>query len=365
MPPDAQVRIALLKIFSVDAVQAVGPPNRDRAAGLRALTTRQRIGIQIVNIGDFRVSHELCRTSSSARPRQSRRYKRLWSAARRWSAGMSGTCLSALLGRRWSEAFGILMYHRVGPWTGANPPPWNVTPQRFNDQLAGLLARGYEPWTLRRALASSKNGWRIPRNAFIVTFDDGYENVHTWALPILRKLRIPATVFVATAYLNSDSPFPFDDWPLAGSPAVAAELWRPLSEAQCREALQSGLIELGSHTHTHRLTGSGGEEFRADLRQSLAVLQSRFGLSNPTFSFPFGIAGPERAAIVRNERLLCGLTTRGEVVTPDRDPFGWGRLAVEQVDTARTIAAQLDGWCHLSRKSWQRLERLTMKAAVA
>ncbi len=43
-----------------------------------------------------------------------------------------------------------------------------------------------------------------------VTFDDGFETVYRHAWPVLQELRIPATVFLNTAYLDSPEPFPFD-----------------------------------------------------------------------------------------------------------------------------------------------------------
>ena len=48
-----------------------------------------------------------------------------------------------------------------------------------------------------------ERGLPIPRKTFVVTFDDGYVNNLTQALPILTRLGVPATVFVATAYLDS------------------------------------------------------------------------------------------------------------------------------------------------------------------
>src|SRR5262249_14325564 len=101
---------------------------------------------------------------------------------------------------------GILMYHRVAPLPdgkGVRAPTWNVTPSRLREQLSGLLDRGYRPWPLRQALAHSRQGLPLPSTAFVVTFDDGYESVYRHAWPILRALRIPATVFLATAYLDS------------------------------------------------------------------------------------------------------------------------------------------------------------------
>ena len=287
--------------------------------------------------------------------RKSRPFKRWLWRRRRWATGQLGMGLRWLLGSRNPEAFGILMYHRVAPWSGSGPEPtWNVTPRRFWEQLAGLLERGYTPWPLRSALASHREGTPVPRRAFVVTFDDGYENVHAWAWPILRDLRVPATVFLATAYLDQPGPFPFDDWKWAGSPDAARQLWKPLTIAQCTEMQGSGLVELGSHTHTHKVFLARPDALHEDLLESREVLRSRFGLAEAAFAFPFGIASPDLVAAARRAGLLCGLTTHGEVIRPGSDPFTWGRFAVEGMDTAGTLAAQLDGWCSLARPTWKR-----------
>ncbi|HEX5270897.1 MAG TPA: polysaccharide deacetylase family protein [Gemmataceae bacterium] len=251
-----------------------------------------------------------------------------------------GGALNALLGSRAGGAFGILTYHRVTPRPdGAPAPTWNVTPRRFREQLGGLLARGYVAYPLRRALAGP-----LPRGAFVVTFDDGYENVHRHAWPVLRDLGVPATVFLATAYLDAPSTFPSDDWPAAGSPDVPAESWRPLTTAQCLELRDGGLIDLGSHTHTHAVFTGRPALLAEDVRRSAEVLRERFGLSDATFSFPFGIFGPDLIAAARRPGLLCGLTTRAALVEPGSDPFTWGRFNVEEEDTPATLAAKLDGW---------------------
>ena len=63
-------------------------------------------------------------------------------------------------------------------------------------------------------------GQPIPRNAFVLTFDDGYECVYTNAWPILKELQIPATIFVITGLLDTNAPMPCEDWPAAGSHLV-------------------------------------------------------------------------------------------------------------------------------------------------
>src|SRR5690606_10670234 len=134
-------------------------------------------------------------------------------------------------------------YHRVteAP-ASAEAPTWNVPPSQFRRQLGGLLALGYRPWPLQRVIEHCRERQPLPSKVFVVTFDDGYENVYREAWPILKELGVPATVFVATAYLDSPRPFPSDDWSEAGSFRVPAECWRPLTTTQCGEMLDSGLV---------------------------------------------------------------------------------------------------------------------------
>src|SRR5262245_19387129 len=94
---------------------------------------------------------------------------------------------------------GILMYHRVvEQLQGTQFPTWNVTPEKFAEQLSGLVASGFRAIGLRELVERIQRGRSIPHRTFVVTFDDGYENVYLEAWPILKRLRIPATIFLAT-----------------------------------------------------------------------------------------------------------------------------------------------------------------------
>lgn len=252
------------------------------------------------------------------------------------------------------HSFGILMYHRVAPRTiGAPPPTWNVTPERFRRQLEGLLSRGYEPWPLRRALACRRAGEPMPAGVFVVTFDDGYQNVHDNAWPILKELSIPATVFVVTSYLDADQPLASDDWSAAGSAAVPASAWKPLATSQCAEMLEHGLVEIGSHTHTHGLFCGRPEAFRGDVAQSLDVLRDALGVRHASFAFPFGRYDADLTAAAREADVACALTVDQELVGPRADPFAWSRFHVGQRDTSATLMLKLSGWYTTLRNGWR------------
>jgi peptidoglycan/xylan/chitin deacetylase (PgdA/CDA1 family) len=262
--------------------------------------------------------------------------------------------LPRLLPPRCEQAFGIISYHRVAPrLAGHSRPPLNVTPTRLGRQLQGLLQRGYVAWPLERVVSAANEKTPVPRNVFVVVFDDGFENVFRFAFPILRQLGVPATIFLPTAWLDHAGPFPFDSWTQAGDPSTSIA-WQPLRAEQCARMLDSGLISLGSHTHTHQDFRGRDEAFADDVRQSVVELQQRFGIGRPTFSLPFGFCERGWPETVRNAGLTCCLTTDSQLVTPDADPFFWGRFGAEQYDTAASLAAKLDGWYSLVQNAWRR-----------
>ncbi len=252
--------------------------------------------------------------------------------------------LNSLFGDRQGDAFGILMYHRSTSHAAGDQPTWNVTPEQMRRQLAGLLSRGFEAWPLEKLIAAQRDSTFVPAGAFAVTFDDGHESNYTEAWPILRELGVPATIFLATKYLDSNRPFPFDDWSAAGLPRVPRDSWRPMTTAQCRELLSGGLISLGAHTHSHERFVGRGAEFRADLDECLSVLRERFDIAEPTFALPFGASDDELIELARQSGVTCCLSTRARRVRKGDDPFTWGRFTVEAADTAAVLAAKLSGW---------------------
>jgi peptidoglycan/xylan/chitin deacetylase (PgdA/CDA1 family) len=258
--------------------------------------------------------------------------------------------LNDCLGPREPSAVGVLMYHRIcDPVRGKPRPTWNVPPDVLERQLTGLRKRGWQAWPLRQVLDYQERGLPIPRKTFIVTFDDGYANNLIHALPILTCLRVPATLFLATAYLDSQRPFPSDDWSVAGLPGVPSDTWRPLTTDECRRLTANGLVELGAHTHTHADFRGRPELLVADLQENLAVLHDRFGVERPPLAFPYGTKADgfvtcELAAAAMAAGVSCCLTTEESLIHPGDDRSDYGRFAAEDHDSARTLAARLGGW---------------------
>ena len=250
---------------------------------------------------------------------------------------------------RRATGMGVLMYHRFAdPVPGLPAPTWNVPPARLHAQLSGLLARGYRAVRLGEALDRLAAGEPPDPRAFVVTIDDGYLNNLTRGLPVFEALRVPVTLFVATGYLDSPCPYPFDDWLGKGHPSAPRESWAAMTVAQLRRFADSDSVSLGVHTHTHQDFRGRPGPFAADVTESCRVLRERFGVERPPLAFPYGT--PERGfsrgelkAAAERTPVSCALTTADELVRTGSDPFDLGRLTATADDTAATLAAKLDG----------------------
>lgn len=274
--------------------------------------------------------------------------------------------LDTLLPERADSSVGILTYHRIAPHVpGLTRPTYNVRPEPFRAQIAGLLARGFHVWPLRQVLEYGRMGLAIPDKTVVITFDDGYDCVYRYAWPVLRELGAHATIFVNTKYLDMDRPFPFDHWARRLQACLPAETYRPLSSDQCDEMRNSGAIDLGSHTHSHDDFRRRPAVLQADIERSLDILRTRFGATNMTFAFPFGrraegFVSDELVSAARNAGVICGLSTDGAAIDPAADPFSWGRFTVYDWDTSATLAAKIGG-----RYGWvERLRSWTHRSHV-
>jgi peptidoglycan/xylan/chitin deacetylase (PgdA/CDA1 family) len=289
--------------------------------------------------------------------------RQLVADAGKWLGGRVALGLDAALGPRPDDGrFGILLYHRVAAAPdGLERPTMNVAPDRFAAQLEHLLAAGHTFLPVGAVVERARAGRPLPPRLAVLTFDDGYLNLHRNVWPVLRRLQVPATVFVATAFLDGREPFPFDDWGRRHRGQAPPVAWQPLGWAECREMEASGLVEIGSHTHTHRNFRGRPEAFTADLDTSLRLLEDQLGPGPRTFSFPFGSvrhghAGPELVAAARAGGVTCSLTTEIELADPRASQFGWGRLEVGEHDTGAVVTAKLNGryaWMGAAREGFR------------
>ena len=112
---------------------------------------------------------------------------------------MSAAPLQRLMFHLPDQRLSVLAYHRVLP----APDPLRAgdpTVQQFEARMR-WVASTYNVLPLLDAVRALHDN-RLPPRALCITFDDGYADNHDLALPVLRKLGVPATFFVTTGYLE-------------------------------------------------------------------------------------------------------------------------------------------------------------------
>ena len=182
----------------------------------------------------------------------------------------------------------ILIYHRVGGRTGTSV---DLPTDAFDAQIAHLAER-CRVRTLTEAADLLTDGARAPELAddrpdVVVTFDDGTADFVDEALPVLVRHGVPATYYLATDFLDRQRPFPDDGVPMTWAAAA--------------EAVASGLVDIGSHTHTHALLDRVPRSVVVDeLDRSIESIGSHLGLDVAHFAYPKAVLGtPEAEAEVR------------------------------------------------------------------
>jgi peptidoglycan/xylan/chitin deacetylase (PgdA/CDA1 family) len=173
----------------------------------------------------------------------------------------------------------VLVYHRVGART---PVSVDLPRPLFAEQLAALAA-DWAPVTLDHAadLLTAPTGPAVPPPVCL-TFDDGTADFVEEAVPELVAHGIPATLFVATDHVDTGRAFPDDG--------------RPASWAGLRDALSTGLVTIGSHTHTHRLLDRvDGPEAAGELDRSIELIEDRLGVACSHFAYPKALLGSPAA----------------------------------------------------------------------
>ena len=189
----------------------------------------------------------------------------------------------------------ILMYHRVAPASqiGRSLPSLVVDPGVFADQVAALDRAGWHTITAADLAVDLALGRRPPARTVVITFDDGYEDGYTFALPILRRHRFVATYFVVTGRF--------------GEPGK-------LTRAEVRTLASAGM-EVSDHTVRHLdLVALSPVAQAFEIRVAAATITGLIGSMPVTFAYPFGDLDQTTVDLVRAAGFWMAMTNHAGVL---------------------------------------------------
>jgi peptidoglycan/xylan/chitin deacetylase (PgdA/CDA1 family) len=295
----------------------------------------------------------------------------------------------------------VLTYHRVADPadTPSLYPRVTVHPKIFAQHMR-FLSQRYRVVSMEDVLQAARGGYlpgSLPKRAVLITFDDAYTDFAEYALPILKRFRLPVTVFVPTAFPGLRRAFWWDRLYAAVEcahdlgtiqttlgpmpvhtpaerktaftllrdyvkfmPHAAAMQWvdRFCADLEAPElgssvlswdelrAVASDGVNLCPHTRNHPMMDQiSNEVARAEAAGSWQDLRAEIGDSLPVFAYPSGGYNREVQAMLKEEGFEIAFTTqRGLNDLQRADPLQMKRINVGPNTSLPLLRAQLLGW---------------------
>jgi peptidoglycan/xylan/chitin deacetylase (PgdA/CDA1 family) len=245
----------------------------------------------------------------------------------------------------------LLIYHRIGAGSGSEI---DLPADRFDEQM-GWLSERRAAISIDAAL-DTLDGEPPPASdtdAVVVTFDDGTADLVDVALPILVRHRVPAVFYLSTDFVERARPFPSDAPPLSWSGAA--------------EAVSTGLVTIGSHTHTHALLDRAAPDVAADeLDRSCGLITDRLGVPAEHFAYPKALLGtPAAEALVRQRFRSAALGGNRPNPYGRTDPHRLARSAIQRSDGMRFFERKAAGGMALEERARVMLNRIRYRRRTA
>jgi len=163
----------------------------------------------------------------------------------------------------------ILVYHSISN----DESSLSLSINEFEKHIAYLKDRNFETINFDQINSAKKK-------QIIITFDDGYKDLISCVLPILKKHNFNATCFIVSSLLGKENL-----WDVDKKNFVQKDL---MNLNDTREWVDNGMF-IGSHSHNHLdLTSLNNDKITDELTYSKKILEDKIGVKIKNFSYPYG-----------------------------------------------------------------------------
>jgi peptidoglycan/xylan/chitin deacetylase (PgdA/CDA1 family) len=226
------------------------------------------------------------------------------------------TGLDALLLRR---AGVVVAFHRVQD--GQDPRGLSIGRDMF-ERHCRFFKRHFDVVPLRELVTSLERGRRVDR-LLAITFDDGYHDNFVNARPVLEALSLPATFFLVSQWIGSDT------WAWWDREHGVRHRWMTWDHVR---VLHERGFDIGAHTRTHADLGLvDGTAAREEIFGARTEIERQLGRPVDLFAYPYGRRAnmsESNRALVKAAGFRCCCSCHGGLAPPGADPFRLQRIAV-------------------------------------
>lgn len=229
----------------------------------------------------------------------------------------------------------VLVYHSVTERATDRYRGFAIDPGLFREQMAAVAETGYRTRTVGDLLSDrDQSPGSAGERTVVLTFDDGFREVHGLVLPVLRDLDLRATAYLVSDHIGGTSRWLASD----------GEGDRPLmSWTEIRELAAEG-VEIGAHGHRHlaldllQLADASDEIVR-----SRQVLEDGLGRAVTSFAYPYGYHTSAIKAAVRDAGYTNACGIKQAMTHPSDDRFAFARIIVYADTSPETFRDWLAG----------------------
>jgi peptidoglycan/xylan/chitin deacetylase (PgdA/CDA1 family) len=228
----------------------------------------------------------------------------------------------------------ILTYHRLlkeASTSVVDPKRIAVSQAQFRSHLAWLSRLGYRSLSLAHYPTLLRERRNPSAKSFAITFDDGYEDVLTLALPVLQEFRFTATVFAVPGQLGGTNV-----WDDSRARLLTADQYR---------ILQKEGITIGGHTSSHvHLPQVDTATARREISESKKQMEEVLGTAVTIFAYPYGESTPDTEALVRDAGFEAAFATDRASRDHSENPFRLRRAVVFPRNTVWNVLWKAQPW---------------------
>lgn len=227
----------------------------------------------------------------------------------------------------------ILLYHSVGGTTAPAFQPWTVTSGQFEAQISHLRNHGYTPLTVS-GLITRRKANTLPPSPVVITFDDGFSDFYTTALPILEDYDCGATLYITTGYVGGTS-----SW--LGKLGAGD---RPMLSWEQVSALPDRGIECGAHTRSHPMLDIVSlAQAKSEIAGSKQALEQVLEVPVESFAYPHGYRSLRVRQLVAALGFTSACSVKHAMSSTEDDPFDLARIVITANTDLPQFAALLAG----------------------
>lgn len=209
----------------------------------------------------------------------------------------------------------VIMYHSILK-DPSRAGSYVVSPETLENDLKFLKERGYSSILPRELYEAVTKGDALPPKPIMITFDDGFLNNLTYALPLLEKYGMKAVVSVVGCYSECFSLRPDPN------PAYAHLSWDDITELTSTDRIEIGNHSYDMHKKEHRkgtrkMSGESDAEYYAalvcDIGATQSLLEENCGILPTTFAYPYGSISEQSIPILQEMGFTVLLTCTEKV----------------------------------------------------